>query len=341
MGRLNTELCKSLNLEHPIVQAPIGGGASPELAAAVADAGGLGMLSVTWRDPAATRTAIRKTRAKTQGRFAVNIVIDPDSKQVSTEEALEASLDAGVDVCTFSFGEAEPYVNRVHDAGGYVMQTVGDAEAAARAADAGVDIVVAQGWEAGGHVQSEVASLPLIPRVVDAVDDVPVIAAGGIADGRGVAAVLALGAAGAWLGTRFVATKEAAIHSTYQRHVLEASETDTEFTELFDVGWPESPHRIIRNSTFERWKAEEMPPRGERPNEGEIVGEFPDGEPVKRYSYRSPSEGTRGDVEAMALYAGQSAGLTNDLPDAATVINELVSETIDATEDLSTVVSDV
>lgn len=340
MGRLDTKLCETLDLEHPIVQAPIGGGASPELAAAVADAGGLGMLSVTWRDPAATREAIRKTRAKTRGRFAVNIVIDPDSKQVSTEEALEASLDAGVDVCTFSFGEAEPYVDRVHGAGGCVMQTVGDAEAAARAADAGVDVVVAQGWEAGGHVQSEVASLPLVPRVVDAVEDVPVVAAGGIADGRGIAAVLALGAAGAWLGTRFVATREAAIHSTYQRRVLESSEADTEFTELFDVGWPESPHRVLRNSTFERWEAEGEPPRGERPNEGETVGEFPDGEPVKRYSYRSPSDETRGDVEAMALYAGQSAGLTNDLPGVATVIDGLVSETVDTVENVSTVVGD-
>ncbi len=112
-----------------------------------------------------------------------------------------------------------------------------------------MDIVVAQGREAGGHVQSDVATMPLVPRIADAVSDTPVIAAGGIADGRGIAAALSLGADGAWIGTRFLATEEAHVHRRYRRRVLEANETETTYSTLFDEGWPDVPHRVIENST--------------------------------------------------------------------------------------------
>jgi len=332
MGTLDTELCGVLGIDVPIVQAPIGGGTSPALATAVADAGGVGQLSATWGEPDETRQTVRSTLAMTDGTVAVNIVVDPAATDVPTDAALEAVLSAGAEVVTFSFGAAAPYVDRVHDAGGTVMQTVGDADEAAAAADAGVDVVVAQGWEAGGHVQSEVASLPLVPRVVDAAGDVPVVAAGGIADGRGVAAVLALGAAGAWLGTRFVAAAEATAHPEYQRAVLEAAETDTEYTELYDDGWPDAPHRIIENSTYREWEEAGKPAPGDRPGEDDVVGRFPDGEAIPRYTYRSPAQGTSGDIESMALYAGQSIGLTNDEPDAATIVERLVAETVAAIE---------
>lgn len=329
---VDTELCRTLDLDCPIVQAPIG--TTPELAAAVADAGGLGMLSVTWNDPEESRELLRETQSKTDGQFAVNVVIDPEAGPVAIEETLEVALDEGVEVYSFSFGEAEPYIDRIHDAGGCVMQTVGTASEAAEAVDAGVDVVVAQGWEAGGHVQSEIATLPLVPRVVDAAGDVPVVAAGGVADGRGIAAVLALGAAGAWLGTRFVATREAAKHPEYQQHVLDATEADTEFTELFDVGWPDAPHRTVHNSTFEQWDEAGRPPSGERPGEGESVGETADGQPIQRYDFRSPGADTSGEIEAMPLYAGQSAGLIDELPSAADVIEQLTAETVDALGEL-------
>jgi len=202
-----TSFTDALGLDVPIVQAPIGSATCPALAAAVADAGALGMLAVTWRDEAATREAVAETRRRTDGVFGVNVVLDPAAKDVPTETHVEACLDAGVDVFSFSFGDAAPYVDQVHDHGGVVLQSVGSAETAKRAVDAGVDVVVAQGWEAGGHVQGDVATLPLVPRVVDAVPETPVVAAGGIADGRGIAATLALGADGAWLGTRFLATE--------------------------------------------------------------------------------------------------------------------------------------
>src|SRR5204862_1663663 len=124
-----------------------------------------------------------------------------------------------------------------------------------RVVAAGGDIVVAQGWEAGGHVWGRVATMPLVPRVVDAVRPTPVVAAGGIADGRGVAAALVLGAAGAWLGTRFLASEEIFIHPDYRERVLRAAETDTSYTTLFDVGWEDAPHRTLRNRTLEAWEA--------------------------------------------------------------------------------------
>ncbi|WP_331232341.1 NAD(P)H-dependent flavin oxidoreductase [Natronorarus salvus] len=330
MVRLKTNLRPILGVEHPIVQAPIG--SSPELAAAVAEAGGLGMLSITWNDPESSRELLRKARELTDRPVAVNVVLDPDAKEVATNAALDAAIDEGVDVYSLSFGAADPYVDRIQDAGGVVLQTVNSAAEAVEAENAGVDVVVTQGMEAGGHVQSDVATFPLVPRVVDAVE-VPVVAAGGIADGRGIAAALALGADGAWLGTRFVATREAAKHPRYQQRVLDASETDTELTDLFNVGWPGVPHRVVRNETVERWEDAGRPPAGTRPGEGETVAER-SGSDVERYDFRSPTAETEGDVDAMALYAGQSAGLVDDLPSAANVVDELVEETVAAIEEL-------
>lgn len=329
MALLETEFTELLDLDVPIVQAPIGSATSPELAASVADAGGLGMLAVTWRRPERTRELLRETRRLTDGRFGVNVVVDEEAKDVPTEDHIEVCLDEGVDVVSFSFGDADPYVDRVHDAGGVVLQSVGSAAAGSEAAAAGADVVVAQGWEAGGHVQSEVATMPLVPRVADAVD-VPVVAAGGIADGRGVAAALALGADGAWLGTRYVATREAKVHDTYRERVLDADETDTYYGTLFDEGWPGVPHRVLRNATVDCWQDEGEPPRGERPGEDEVVAEGPDGEPVRRYEDSLAVPGTTGDVAAIPLYAGQSAGLPESTPSAGTLTERLAAETREA-----------
>jgi NAD(P)H-dependent flavin oxidoreductase YrpB (nitropropane dioxygenase family) len=139
-------------------------------------------------------------------------------------------------------GDPAGYVDPVHDVGGLVMHTVGSAEEARHAVQSGVDIVAAQGWEAGGHVWGGVATLPLVPAVVDAVAPVPVIAAGGIGDARGVVAVLALGAQAALLGARFLLADEMPIDEEYRRRLIAASETDAEwYPDLYDVGWPDAP----------------------------------------------------------------------------------------------------
>lgn len=323
---LSTPLCSLLGIDYPIVQAPIGPAAGPELAAAVADAGGLGMLSVTWESPTDARELIDETRERTGGAFGVNLVLDTATAVVDPAEQVDTCIEAGVDVFSFAWGDAGPYADRVHDAGGVVLQTVGSAEEAQDAVTAGADIVVAQGWEAGGHVQSGVATLPLVPQITDAVD-VPVVSAGGIADGRGIAAVLTLGADGAWLGTRFVVTEEARTHEAYREAVAEAAETDTLRSELFDRGWAGATHRVVENSTVDEWNAAGRPGPGDRPGEDEPVVELPDGTSLPRYTTMLPTPGMTGNPEALALYAGQSAGGVKEVRSARMVVADLVAET--------------
>jgi len=317
----STPFTERFGVERPVAQAPVGSVTCPELAATVSAAGGLGSLAVTWRDREATRAAIRTTRERTDAPFAVNLVLDERTTPRPTDDHLAACLDAGAPIVTFSFGDPAPYVERVHAADALAIAMVGGTDAARAAADAGVDAVVAQGWEAGEHADSEVATLPLVPRVADAVD-VPVLAAGGIADGRGMAAALALDADGAYLGTRFVATKEALAHPDYRELLLEADETDTVRTDLFDGGWPGRDHRVVRNSTVESWTAAGRPASGSRPGEGEAVARIGDSE-VERYDDVPPHPAAEGDVEAMALYAGQGVGGVTDVPPAGAVVAAL------------------
>jgi nitronate monooxygenase len=207
-----------------------------------------------------------------------------------------------------------------------VLHTVGSAEEARRAVAAGVDVVVAQGWEAGGHVWSTVATLPLVPAVVDAVTPVPVIAAGGIGDARGVRAVLTLGAQAAWLGTRFLMAEEMPIHDLYRRLLIAAAETDAQwYPNLYEVGWPDAPHRVLRNSTAQRWEAAGRPPLGRRPGMGDVIAHFASGEAIVRYSTAAPLVGTIGEIEALSLWAGQSVALAKKLQPAAEIVAELTS----------------
>ncbi|MFC6973703.1 NAD(P)H-dependent flavin oxidoreductase [Halomicroarcula sp. GCM10025709] len=319
MSSLRTPLCDAIGTDHPIVQAPVGSVSTPELAAAVADAGGLGLLAMSWRDAESIVESYERATDLTDGVVGVNVVLDESTGVDDPEACLETCLDAGASVVSFSFGDAADSVERVHEAGGTAMVTVGSAQEARDAAAGGADVVVAQGAEAGGHVQSDVTTMSLVPRVADAVD-VPVVAAGGIGDGRGLAAVLALGADGAWLGTRFVATRESGAHDAYRGALVDASETDTRVTEAFDRGWPGQPHRALATPELRRGEHDD------RPGEGEPVAHTPGGDPVERYADLPPIEGVEGDIEALPHYAGQSVGLTDDVPAAGAVVDALVGE---------------
>jgi NAD(P)H-dependent flavin oxidoreductase YrpB (nitropropane dioxygenase family) len=319
---VQTALCECLGIEVPIIQAAMGGAAGQRLAAAVSNAGGLGML-VPWRaDLATVRQQIQETRALTSRPFGVNLNLE-----FPQEERLEISLDEGVRIISFFWRDPAALMPRAKAAGAIVLHTVGSAAAARRAVDCGVDIIVAQGWEAGGHVRGTVATMPLIPAVIDAVSPVPVVAAGGIADGRSLAAVLALGAAGAWIGTRFLASREATIHPRYRELVLKASETDTIYVEqLFDIGWPNAPHRVLRNKTVEAWGAAGCPPSGKRPGEGEVIATSRAGGPIVRYRSYTASADTEGDIDAMPLWAGQGVGLVSKLQSAGDIVGEIADE---------------
>jgi len=319
---MRTALCDRLRIEVPIIQAPMAGAVGPALAAAVCNAGALGMLAL-WRADADTmRRQIRETRALTARPFAVNL-----NMQFPQEERLAICLEERVPVISFFWRDPSSLVARAKGGGAIVLHTVGAAADAKRAVDCGVDVIVAQGWEAGGHVRGTVATLPLVPAVVDAVSPVPVVAAGGIADGRGLAAVLALGAAGAWIGTRFLASQEAQIHPHYRERLLRANENDTIHTDnLFDVRWPEAPHRTLRNATVAAWEAAGRPPSGKRPGEGEVIGKSGSMGPIVRYQSLTPGLDADGDIEAMSLWAGQSVGLVSKVQPAAEIVRQIAAE---------------
>lgn len=169
--------------------------------------------------------------------------------------------------------------------------------------------------------------MPLVPAVVDAVSPVPVIAAGGVADGRGLAAALALGASGAWIGTRFLASQEATIHPRYRERLFLANENDTVFLEnLFDIHWPNAPHRVLRNKTVEAWEAAGCPPSGKRPGEGEVIATSRSSRPVVRYQSYTPDTDADGDIDALSLWAGQSVGLVSKLQSAGDIVREIADE---------------
>jgi NAD(P)H-dependent flavin oxidoreductase YrpB (nitropropane dioxygenase family) len=208
---VRTALTELLGIEAPIVLAPMGGAGTPELAAAVSNAGGLGTLPMSWSTPDEIRSQIAEMAALTDRPYGINLGLEWDQR-----ERLRVALDAGVRVVSFFWGDPADLMLAAHAAGATTMVTVGSAEEAASALAVGADVVVAQGWEAGGHVWGSVSTIALVPRAVDVAGPAPVVAAGGIADGRGLAAVLALGAAGAWIGTRFLAATEAQIHGDYR-----------------------------------------------------------------------------------------------------------------------------
>ncbi|HEX5028933.1 MAG TPA: nitronate monooxygenase [Gaiellaceae bacterium] len=318
---IRTRLTELLGIEHPVIQAPMGTAAGPALASAVSEAGGLGTISVSFSRPGAIGSMVDAVRAETDRPFAANVLLE-----WPPEERLSALLEAGVSAVSLAWGDPAPWVETIHAAGALVLTTVGSAEEARRAEAVGVDVVVAQGFEAGGHVWGEVGTFVLVPAVRDAVS-LPVVAAGGIADGRGLAAALALGADGVWIGTRFLLAEEAPLHPVFRELLAGAAETDTFHAhDLFHLGWEDAPHRALRNSTYRMWADAGYPRIGQRPREGEDVATRGDGTPIRRYSSSLPVEGMDGNIEALSLYAGQSVGLVDRVEPAAAIVSGIVAE---------------
>lgn len=301
----------------------MGGAAGPDLVAAVSNSGGFGVIPLWRKSVDQVRDDIAQTRAKTDRNFAVNLNLS-----FPYGDALAACIEEQVFAVSLFWGHEPSAIEIAKKGGLVVMSSVGTAEEAKQAADAGADVIVAQGWEAGGHVWGNVTTMALVPAVVDAVD-VPVVAAGGIADGRGIAAALMLGASGAWIGTRFLAAKEATIHETYRQAILNASESETEwFSKLFEVAWPDAPHRALSNSTSQVWNSAGRPSPGNRPSEGDVIGHGPTGDPVLRYQSYTPHPATTGDIEAMSMWAGQGVSLVRSQASAAEIVEEIYLEAV-------------
>ena len=239
---LTTPLTSALGIDHPVIAAAMGGATTPEFAAAVSNGRGLGQVTVTGLDEAGVRARVARTRELTDRPFAANVILD-----TWKGHEIDAALAGGAPAIFLFWGEAAAHVARVHDAGAKAIVQVGSVGEAREAAAAGSDVIVAQGLEAGGHVRGTTPLFSLLPAVVEACRPTPVAAAGGIVDGRGLAAALALGAAGVLMGTRFLASIEINIHPEYRRRLLE-SDGDTVYAEdLFDVAWRSAPHRMLRN----------------------------------------------------------------------------------------------
>ena len=288
----------------------MGGIAGPELAAAVAEAGGLGMLGAAGAPPAAVEAAVEATARRTTGAFGVNFLLP------FLDRDAVAAAASRVPLVEFFYGDPDPALVALgHEGGARVAWQVGSLAEAGAAADAGCDLVVVQGVEAGGHVRGDLGLLPLLDLVLDAVN-VPVVAAGGIGSARAVAAVLAAGAAAARVGTRFVAAEEADVHPAYVDALIAADAEDTVLTTTFSVMWPDAPHRVLRACVA---AAEQLTE--------DIAGESEMAPgvrlPVPRLAPPAPGRLTTGRVDAMAHYAGQSVGSVLGRMKAGEIVREL------------------
>ncbi|HEX2281392.1 MAG TPA: nitronate monooxygenase [Thermomicrobiales bacterium] len=326
---LHTPLCAHLGIDVPIILAPMGPDlVTPDLAAAVSNAGGLGLISFGGYPPPLLRQRIQQVRELTSMPFGVNVVLDPGLiVPVDRDSIIQTCLDERVPVLSLAFGDPSLYVEPAHAAGVKVIHQVGSVTDAMIAAGAGVDVIIAQGVEAGGHLSGTVTTFALVPRVVDAVAPTPVVAAGGIADARGVVAALALGADGVVVGTRFLATPEAAAHPVYKNKLLAATEEDTVRTLLYGGGWPNTPHRVLRTPFVAAWLEHEVRGQEQRPD-ASIVGTACFGGqrvPVLRFGALPPATDTDGDLEEMCFLAGQGVGLIDDIKPAAAIMAELTS----------------
>ena len=304
-----TSFTKLVGVSAPIQLAAMGGIATPALVAAVSDAGGLGMLSAPLLSPAELEATLDEIAARTRGTFGVNFLmpfLDPECVSVAARR---------VGVVEFFYGDPDPRLVELARAfGALVSWQVGSCEEAAAAERAGCDLVVVQGTEAGGHVRGGTSLLPLLSAVLD-VARVPVVAAGGIATARSLAAVLACGAGAARIGTRFVAAAESGAHPAYVKALLAASAEDTCLTEAFSGMWPNAPHRVLRSAVA---AAEALPDGvvGEEKGAGRTL-------PIGRFSVVPPSVATTGHIEAMALYAGESVTNVVAVQPAGEIVAEL------------------
>jgi nitronate monooxygenase len=311
---LSTEFTKLFGVRHPIALAPMGGSAGGALAAAVSRSGGFGMLGAgngdrEWLDRELPIVALGTDQP--WGVGFLTWAIDAGG--------VERTLEHGPRAVMLSFGDPSPFVEPIRRAGAVLIIQVTDLEEARQAVDLGADVIVAQGTEAGGHgARRGRSTLPFVPVVVDLVAPVPVLAAGGIADGRGVAAALALGAAGALIGTRFQATVEALVDPAIAKAIVEGRGEDTERSSVLDIArgsrWPSKyTARTLGHPYLDRWRG----------REAELAAD-----PQSRHDYQDGV--TRGAIPPLPVWAGEAIDLITDLPSAADLVTTLAAQAEDA-----------
>jgi enoyl-[acyl-carrier protein] reductase II len=329
---LHTRFSQRFGIDAPIVAAPMGPDLTgPELVAAVCNAGGFGILQAQLCPPASLRQQIQHLRTLTAKPFGVNFVL-----HFPHRDGIQVCIDERVAALSFFWGSPAEFIPAAHAAGIAVIHQVGSVDAAIRAKRDGADVIIAQGSEAGGHVAGEVSTMALLPRIVDAVSPTLVLAAGGISDARGLAAALCLGADGVVMGTRFLATPEANAHPEYKARLAAASEEESIRTILFGNGWPNAPHRALKTPFVSEWSHRES--ETQNSSKDIVIGSslIGDGEmPIHRFVSMPPNRDANGEIESMALLAGQSVGLVHDIRPAAEIVREAVEGAADLIRGLS------
>lgn len=304
MSRLHTRVCRLLGIDVPIVQAGMARCTTPELAAAVSNAGGLGIIAARGLTADELRNEIRRVRELTNRPFGVNHIAC-----LLDDASVDVTLAQRVPVLSLSWGRATDLTYQAHEVGTKVMHMVTSPEEAGLVASDGADVVVAQGTEGGGHV-GQMATMSLVPQVVDVVGETPVIAAGGIADGRGVAAALMLGAQGALIGTRFLATPESRIPAHAKDVILNALGSQTVASKFYDdvlrLVWPGSVVRSIQHPLLDEW--------ADKPREWGLAAD--ELGPQLRAAIAA------GDF----VLAGESAGLVHDIVPAGELLTRIARE---------------
>lgn len=317
---LHTPLVDILGCKYPILCAGMGGVARAQLAAAVSEAGGFGCMGMVRESPAFIRQQIEQYRSLSSRPFAVNIIPAATAPEL-LERQVETLIEMGVPAVCLFWDVRPEVVQRFRGAGVTVLYQVGSVVDAREALQAGADILIVQGVDAGGHVWATQSVYTLLPEVCR-ISAVPVVAAGGIATGQGIAAAMLLGAQGVSCGSAFLATFESNAHDYHKQRVIDAHADDTLYTTAFHINWPEGAAvRVLRNSVTDA----DTPAQSRSWERIEIGAQ--DDQPVFLHSTDSPLRGATGELERMALYAGRSCGDINGLCSAAARVQQLVQET--------------
>ncbi|MGK7394196.1 MAG: NAD(P)H-dependent flavin oxidoreductase [Candidatus Cyclobacteriaceae bacterium M3_2C_046] len=315
------KLLRKFELKYPIFQAPAGGPAGEALAIAVAKAGGMGSLAMTWNSAEEAKRKAQLMNQATNGNYFFNYVLHFEPK------SLDSALEAGLPIVQFSFGIPDRQItSKVKAAGCRLGIQVTSKRNALQALERNPDFLICQGIEAGGHVQSHLPLKEGLAQVLEIAGEVPVLASGGITTGMDLKIFTALEAAGAVMGTRFLATRESRAHDAYKKVLVKAEENSTELTVCFDKGWTNAPHRIIKNNTYYQWEAAGCPAAGNRPGEKDVVASRANGDTIERYATSCPVEGNSGNVLDLALYAGTGVAKIHDLPSVEILLKRIGKE---------------
>lgn len=312
MAVIKTALTELLCIEHPVLLAPMGSAAGGRLAAAVTQAGGLGLIGSGYANTDSIRKELAAAGNTRVGVGFITWALDDNPA------ALEVALAANPPAVMLSFGESKPYVNAIKSAGCKLICQVQTLQGAREAAEFGADVIIAQGRDAGGHSATVRGTIGLIPAVADAVAPIPVVAAGGIADGRGLAAALMLGASGVLIGTRFTASREGLWDAALKQGAVDAGGDQTEQTRVFDIvrgaKWPaQYPGRVVKNAFFAKWHGREDALQSVWQEE-------------ERHYVASAAT----DLSTRVLWAGEGVDLVKDVLPATEIVEQIMQEAVTA-----------